>query len=281
VSVRVRDLLMRELGALRHEPIDKRIRARLGGATVVDTTRALLVWEPRRVVPQYAVPDEDVAAELRPAGAATDGTGADGMGVPAMGPAPILDGRPVLDPSIPFAHHSAEGEPFVVRGPDGAEAAAFRLAEGLDGYVVLDFDGFDAWLEEDEPNVGHPRDPFHRIEIVRSSRHVTVEAGGELVAESSRPSLLFEPPLPVRYYLPPEDVRLDRLPPSDTRTTCAYKGHARYLSLPGEPDVAWTYPSPLREAAEVTDRIAFFNERVDLRVDGELLGRPVTPWSPR
>ena len=147
--------------------------------------------------------------------------------------------------------------------------------------MLLDFDAFDAWYEEDERNVAHPRDPFHRIDIVHSSRHVRAELDGELLAESSSPYLLFEPPLPVRYYLAPEDVRTDLLRPSDTRTFCAYKGQASYWSLAGAEDVAWSYPEPLREAAEITDRIAFFNERVELVVDGQRLERPVTPWSRR
>jgi uncharacterized protein (DUF427 family) len=145
---------------------------------------------------------------------------------------------------------------------------------------VLDFKGFDAWYEEDERNLSHPRDPFHRIDIVHSSRHVRVESDGETLAESSRPYLLFETGLPVRYYLPPEDVRLDRLGASETSTACAYKGQASYWALDGR-DVAWYYPQPLREAAEITDRVAFFNEHVDIAVDGERLERPVTPWSKR
>lgn len=146
--------------------------------------------------------------------------------------------------------------------------------------MIVDFDGFDAWYEEDERNLGHPRDPFHRIDIVHSSRHVRVERNGVLLAESSRPHLLFEPPLPVRYYLPAEDVRAE-LDPSEKRTFCAYKGEASYLSVEGEADVAWIYRAPLREAAELTNRVAFFNERVDIAVDGTPLERPVTPWSAR
>ena len=264
---------MRELESLRHEPTDKRIRATLGDATVVDSRRAVLVWEPRRVVPSYAVPAGDVAAELVPGDAAP----ADAAAIRA----PMLGDRTVYDPSVPFAVHTTPGEPLAVRS-GGREAAAFRLADAsLDGYVVLDFGAFDAWYEEDERNVGHPRDPFHRIDVVHSSRHVQVALGGEVLAESTRPYMLFESPLPVRYYLPPEDVRTDLLVPSDTRTFCAYKGQATYWSLPDAPDVAWSYPQPLREAAEVTDRIAFFDERVDLVVDGEALARPVTPWSRR
>ena len=277
MSTRLRDVLMQELGVLRHEPIDKRIRATLGGSTVVDSTRAMLVWEPKRVVPTYAVPEEDVRAEVVPAG---ETSAADGVGIPAMG-APRLGSVPVLDPSVPFAVRSTEGEPLAVRA-GGREAEAFRATDpDLDGYVIVDFDGFDEWFEEDERNVGHPRDPFHRIDIVHGSRHVVVELDGEVLAESSAPYLLFEPPIPVRYYLPAEDVRTDLLRPSDTRTFCAYKGEASYLSYGEAADLAWTYPAPLREAAEVTDRIAFFNERADVVVDGARLERPITPWSPR
>ena len=272
---RLRDILMGQLGALRWEPTDKRIRAMAGDVTVVDTTRALLVWEPKRVVPSYAVPAADIAAEIV--------AGGDGAAAPEH--PPTLQGRPVYDPSVPFAVHTAPGEAVTLGG-----AAGFRPADPeLAGYVVLDFRAFDAWYEEDERNVSHPRDPFHRIDIVHSSRHVRVEAErsgdeasgrgrSETLAESSRPYLLFETSLPVRYYLAPEDVRMDRLAPSPTRTACAYKGEASYWALEGR-DVAWTYREPLREAAEVTDRVAFFNERVDIIVDGERLERPITPWS--
>jgi uncharacterized protein (DUF427 family) len=276
MTTRVRDLLMGRLDELRYEPIDKRIRGTFGDHAVVDSRRALLVWEPKRVVPSYAVPVADVDGELGPA----DGD----AGVAALeGDAPQLAGRPIYDPSIPFRVHTTAGEPIVVRarGTDRG-ADAFRPSDdALAGHLILDFDGFDAWYEEDERNVGHPRDPFHRIDIVHSSRHVRVERDGEVLAESSAPYLLFEPPLPVRYYLPAADVRSDLLRPSATRTFCAYKGEASYLSLDGEADVAWTYPAPLREAAEVTGRIAFFNEHVDIVVDGAPLERPITPWSRR
>ena len=279
MSTRLRDVLMQELGVLRHEPTEKRIRATLGGETVIDSTRAMLVWEARRVVPTYAVPEEDVRAEVAPAPAAAVAD-AETLGMPAMG-APRLGDRVVLDPSVPFAVRSTEGEPLVVRS-DGREAEAFRPADpDLAGYVIVDFDGFDEWFEEDERNVAHPRDPFHRVDIVHASRNVRVELDGEVLAESSAPYLLFEPPLPVRYYLPASDVRTDLLRPSDTRTFCAYKGQASYLSYGETADLAWTYPAPLREAAEVTGRIAFFNERADVVVDGARLERPITPWSPR
>src|SRR3954452_11726770 len=275
VSVRLRDLLMGELGALRYEPTQKRIRAELAGRTVIDTTRAMLVWEPKRIVPTYAVPAEDVEGGISaaPYGPAS--------GEPAIA-APQLLGRPVYDPSIPFAVHTTDGEPMTIRAAKGErEAAAFLTADpGLAGYLIVDFKAFDAWYEEDERNVAHPRDPFHRTDILHSSRRVRVERDGEVLAESSSPQLLFEPPLPVRYYLPADDVRMERLQPSATTSHCAYKGAASYWSLDGE-DVAWTYRQPLREAAEVTDRVAFFNESLDFIVNGVAQERPVTPWSRR
>jgi uncharacterized protein (DUF427 family) len=279
MSVRLRDVLMNELGALRYEPIEKRIRASLGDSTVLDSTRAMLVWEPKRVVPTYGVPVDDIRGEIR---AGTPGTPDPPPGIRAMG-APRLGDRVVFDPSIPFAVHTTDGEAVTIRAHDGHRAAAgFRPADAaLADYVLLDFDGFDDWYEEDERTVSHPRDPFHRIDILHSSRHVRVEREGVVLAESVRPYLLFEPPLPVRYYLATEDVRMEQLRPSASQTFCAYKGEASYFSTAEEDDVAWTYRRPLRDATEITGRIAFFNERVDLVVDGEVVERPITPWSRR
>lgn len=272
----VRDILMGSLGQLRYEPIDKRIRGLIGEQVVIDTDRALLVWEPKRIVPSYAVPAHELEGVVRTAGEA-----ASAGPTPANVAVPHLGNRPVYDPSVPFAVHTADGAALDLVLPGGERrAAAFRLADDtLSGYVIVDFDAFDEWFEEDERNLSHPRDPYHRIEIVHSSRSVRVERDGQLLAASSRPYLLFEAPLPVRYYLPPEDVDLGILRPSSTQTVCAYKGRASYWSLETENDIAWSYPEPLREAAEVTDRIAFFNERVDLVVNGTRLDRPITPWS--
>jgi uncharacterized protein (DUF427 family) len=225
------------------------------------------------VVPSYAVPAADVRGALEP----LDEAAPDADSVTP----PQLDGRPVLDPSIPFAVHTTAGDRLRIRAGESWVEGFRPHDEQLADHVVLDFASVDEWYEEDERNYGHPRDPYHRIDIVRSSRHVRVEVDGETLAETSRPRLLFEPPLPVRYYLAPEDVRTERLAPSDTRSFCAYKGEASYLSVAGHPDVAWSYPAPLREAAEVTGRIAFFNEAVDLVVDGARLERPITPWARR
>jgi uncharacterized protein (DUF427 family) len=280
MSRQMRALLASGLDDLRCEPIGKRIRAVLGGETVVDSTQAMLVWEPRRIVPSYAVPVGDVRAELSPAAAAAPGDTRD-AGVQL----PTLSRRPVLDPSVPFTGHTADGQVVDVRAlGQGREGAGFKPADpDLSGYVVLDFRAFDGWYEEDEANVSHPRDPFHRIDVLTSSRHVRLELDGQVLADSARPMLLFETMLPVRYYLAREDIRA-ALTPSDTRTYCAYKGQASYWSVTvgGQvsPDIAWTYQAPLHDAAQVSGRVAFFDERIDLVVDGERKERPITPWTP-
>jgi uncharacterized protein (DUF427 family) len=275
----MRSLLASGMDQLRYEPIGKRIRAVSAGETVVDSTRAVLVWEPRRIVPSYAVPAGDVRVELTPAAAGRAEPAEQGVRMPG------LSSRPVLDPSVPFSVHSTDGRPVDVRagGQDRPGAGFLPADPDLSGYVVLDFRAFDSWYEEDEVNVAHPRDPFHRIDVLPSSRQVRVELDGQVIAESARPMLLFETSLPVRYYLPPEDIRAT-LTPTGTRTYCAYKGQAAYWSaaVGGHvvPDIAWTYHEPLHDAQRVGGLVSFFNERVDVIVDGQRAERPVTPWSP-
>ena len=147
MSTLVRHSLMSRLAGLRHEPTAKRIRAMRGDRTAMDPTRAVLLWEPRRVVASWAVPAEDMAAALVAGKPAT--RGADDVGYLL----PDVSRRPVLDPSIPFAVHTAEGEVVDIHlGPEVRAGAGLRLADpDLDGYVVLDFDAFDSWWEEDEP----------------------------------------------------------------------------------------------------------------------------------
>jgi uncharacterized protein (DUF427 family) len=250
VSTRVRDAMRQRIKELRHEPIDKRIRATLGGETVVDSTGALLAWEPRRVTPLYAVPVEDVRGELVLSGAE-----------------PVTSDAPFLHPGIPFAAHSTEGESLDVRvAGTTLEAAAFRPAdEDLAGHVLLDYDAFDEWYEEDEAVFSHPRDPYHRVDTRRSTRHVRIELDGELVAESDRPLLLFETSIPKRIYLPREDVVAD-LVPGDRRTACPYKGRASHWSVGDHANVAWSYEDPLEEAVAIRGMVAFYDDRVDVQL---------------
>jgi uncharacterized protein (DUF427 family) len=274
MSTRVHDA---PLPRLRHEPTAKRVRATLGGEVVLDSTRAVLVWEPRRIIPAYAVRDEDLRAELAPAPPAAAPAGSHGFTFP--------NGVHILEPSVPFAVHTADGEALRVRAAGQVRhGAAFRPADpDLDGLVLLDTAAFDAWFEEDEPVIGHARDPFHRLDIVPGSRTVRVELDGVVLAESNRAQLLFEGTiLPVRAYLPPADIRIP-LRPSPTRTRCPYKGEAAYWSVDVHGrtvgDIAWSYETPRAEAAQLAGLVAFFNERIDLSFDGEVEERPRTPWS--
>jgi uncharacterized protein (DUF427 family) len=148
----------------------------------------------------------------------------------------------------------------------------------LEGYVSFPRNAV-TWFDEDDEAPGHPRDPFHRIDVHGSSRHVRISVDGDVVAESSSPVLLFETGLPMRIYLDPADVRTDLLTPTDTRTLCPYKGWASYWTLGEHEDIAWAYEDPLPDVAPIKDRIAFFDEKVDVEVDGERLERPKTPWS--
>jgi uncharacterized protein (DUF427 family) len=248
---------LRDLSQLRYAATSKRIRVRLDGETVADTRDAFLVWEPKRVVPEYAVPAADLSLEL---------TERDPVAAPD-------DVGPVLPP-YHLDWHTVPGRSL----HHGDREVAFRPDEpALGGRVILHWPSFD-WIEEDDPVVVHPHDPFKRIDILASDRHVRVEVNGVTLAESTRPKALYETSLPTRWYLPREDVRMDLLTPSQTRTGCAYKGFASYLSAEGAPDVAWYYAEPLHEALPVKDMISFWRA-AEVYVDGERVatGMPGEP----
>jgi uncharacterized protein (DUF427 family) len=245
-------------GRVRLEPGTKRVRAFLGGAVVADTTRPILVWEVP-YYPAYYVPLADVRAELEE------------------------DGGSVRSPS------RGDGRTHTVRaGGREARGAALRYPDSpiaeLRDLVRLDWDAMDAWFEEDEEVFTHPRNPYTRVDILASSRHVRIEVAGVTVAESTSPRLLFETGLPVRYYLPKPHVRLDLLLPTDTVSHCPYKGQAQWWSVrtpDGEilADLAWAYRTPLPESQKIAGLIAFYDEKVDVEVDGVRQERPVTKFS--
>ncbi|MDP9982361.1 uncharacterized protein (DUF427 family) [Pseudarthrobacter oxydans] len=277
MATRLSTVLLGAFPELRYEPTAKRVRASLDGTAVVDTVQAYLIWEPRRITPIYAVPEQELLAELAS---------------PAL-PAASVEEHPVairkgaaptsLDPSTSFGKHTtAGGELDVVTPAATAPRAAFRPEDpDLAGYVILDFKAFD-WLEDDEEIIGHPRDPFHRVDIRASSVEVQVALDGVTLASTNGAQLLYETLLPVRYYIPPADVRLDLLEESPKRTVCPYKGQASYWSYPDSAEgrnLAWSYDRRYLDAAQIHGLISFFNERVDLTVDGVLQPRPVTPWS--
>lgn len=153
----------------------------------------------------------------------------------------------------------------------------------IEGFVAFKWKQMDAWFEEDEQVFTHPRDPFVRLDTIQSSRHVRVVINGETVAETSRPVLLFETGLPVRYYIPKVDVRMDLLQPSKTHSECPYKGVASYYSVNvGDQlaeDVVWYYPFPYPEMSKIQNLLAFYNEKVELYVNGQKEEKPKTRWS--
>lgn len=252
----MKNRMAQAFGLLRYEHIERRLRGVSGGVDVVDTKRARVVWEPRRVVPTYAVPASDLRAELVPAESDPDPGG-------------------ILSPNNPFAVHTAPGSAFdVVFGDQTLSKAAFRYQDDdLADYVGVDFDAFDHWYEEDAERISHPRDPYHRVDVLPSSRHVRIEHEGVVLAESSRPTLVCETFLPTRFYVPREDV-VATAEPSDKRTTCAYKGRATYLTVGGLANIAWTYAEPLDGVTPLTGLVAFYDDVLDVYLDGELRTRP-------
>ncbi|MFD7246652.1 DUF427 domain-containing protein [Streptomyces massasporeus] len=243
------------------EPSERWVRGRKGDVTVVDSRHPVLVWEPHLPVPQYAFPREDVRMDLlRPAEHPPTGT---------------HTGSQI------FYDLHASDEPVM-------NAAWTFPADDLAGHIAFEWfrrwdSGLDHWYEEEEEIFVHPRDPHKRVDALVSSRHVQVGIAGTLVADTVSPVLLFETSLPTRYYIPRDDVRLDLFEPTDHRTACPYKGRARYWTWRGEGDVPrnvlWSYPDPLPAVAVVRELFAFYNEAVDITVDGQGLERPVTPFT--
>jgi uncharacterized protein (DUF427 family) len=242
------------------EPTPRRVRVIFNGETIADSKRAVLLRETGHL-PVYYFPPEDVRSDL-------------------------------LEPTDQHTRCPFKGDAsyWTIRvGDRVAENAMWGYLdplagrEDIRGYRAFYWERMDAWYEEDEQVFKHPRDPYHRVDVVQSSRHVQVEIGGQTVADSRQPRLLFETNLPTRYYLPVEDVRMDLLEPTQTVSVCPYKGTASYWRLRGDPsgrDVAWSYQDPIPESPKIRGLIAFFNERVDaLNVDDERQDKPRTPWA--
>jgi uncharacterized protein (DUF427 family) len=237
------------------ERAPRRVRAFLGGSLVVDTRAALYVWEWPNY-PQYYIPLTDVRADL------------------------LVDEARESRSTRGTARHFGLRVGEVDR-PRAATLFGPDSLPGLDGRVRFEWDHLDAWYEEDEEAFVHPRNPYTRVDPLPSSRHVRVTLDGTLLADSNAPVLLFETGLPTRYYLRPTDVDFDHLRPSDTVTECPYKGRtSRYYSIDTHRgsylDLAWSYHFPTAACQAIAGLIAFYNERVDIDVDGVRQPRPVT-----
>jgi uncharacterized protein (DUF427 family) len=229
----------------------KRVRAVFDGRTVADSLRAGLVLETGHM-PVYYFPREDVRMDL-------------------------------LERSDHRSHcpHKGDASYWTLKaGGRGAQNAAWSYEEpfaemaSIKGRIAFYWDKVDHWFEEDEEIFGHARDPHHRVDVRPSTRRVRVIVAGETVASTGRALFLFETGLPTRYYIPPEDVRMELLTPSPTKSVCPYKGQASYWSARiGDrtvKDAAWVYPDPLPEWPRIKDHLCFYPEKVEqMEVEGE------------
>ena len=235
------------------EPVPRRVRGLIGGNVVFDTRRALYVWE-WRAYPQFSIPIED-----------------------------LVDGSLVDDHHT--EHHGAGSarRHTLLAGTEVREGAAWvwdtDAPKSLQGTVRFEWDALDSWFEEDEPVFAHPRSPYSRVDALRSSSSVRVEVDGVVLADAPNCVKLFETGLPTRYYVERMYVDWTRLRHSDTVSQCPYKGTtSEYWSFDGEngahEDIAWGYNFPTIHATRIAGLVAFYNEHVDLYVDGVLLPRP-------
>ena len=243
------------------EPSPRRVRVKFNKEWIADSTDARLLFETRHL-PVYYFPRRDVRMDLlRPTNHHTF--------CPYKGEASYW--------TIAAGGRSAENAVWGYPDP-------FEEVSEISDFLAFYWDRVDHWYEEDEEIFVHARDPYKRVDVCQSSRRVEVMLGGEKVADTRRARFLFETRLPTRYYIPPEDVRMDLLLPSDKSTACPYKGRARYYSvrLGGtlHEDIVWSYPEPIVECPKIKGLLAFFNEKVDeIRVDGVAVPRALTPWS--
>jgi uncharacterized protein (DUF427 family) len=242
------------------EPVPRRIRAFAGNEKVLDTTRALYVWEWPNY-PQYYIPMADVRRGLLDPEWHTQQTG-----------------RGVVE-----SYGLRIGD---LHRPQAARVVVESPIAGLTGTVRFDWAAIDAWFEEDEQVFVHPRSPYTRVDALRSNRPVRVELDGVVLADAGSSVMVFETGLPTRYYLSRTEVDFAHLIPTGTVTACPYKGTTSgYWSVQAggttHPDLAWSYDFPTRQLLPIAGLIAFYNEKVDITLDGQRLDRPQTHFFPK
>jgi uncharacterized protein (DUF427 family) len=226
--------------ALRVENSGRWVRGYVGGTAVIDSKHVRVAYGARRLA-TYFFPTSDVRMDL-------------------------------LTPS-----KEENGEQKYTLSVDGVtveDIAWTSTAPELKDLIGFEWRKVERWYEEDDEVFVHPRDPYHRVDVMNSSRHIKVVIDGQTVAETQQPRLLFETGLRTRYYIPKVDVRMDLLEPTPTSTACPYKGNAVYWSARlGEKtftDIVWSYPFPTLESAKIQNMLSFYNEKVEIYVDGEL-----------
>ncbi|HZX56612.1 MAG TPA: DUF427 domain-containing protein [Ilumatobacteraceae bacterium] len=246
---------------IRLEPNHRRLRALVDGVVIADTTASVYLFETGHL-PVYYLPKSHIRFDL-------------------------------LEHTDHSTHCPYKGDAeywSIVVGDRRIDDAVWSYpsplpdAPDLSAYAAFYWNKIDNWFEEDEEVFVHARDPYHRVDALRSSRHVEVRVNGETVADTTRPTLLFETGLPTRYYIPKLDVRMDLLRSSPLTTACPYKGTANYYSVaaPGADvieNVVWFYRTPIPQIPTIENMVCFFNEKVDIVVDGDLQERPRTSWS--
>jgi uncharacterized protein (DUF427 family) len=243
----------------RIEPAPRRVRAILAGRTIFDTTAARYVWE-IPYYPQYYIPVEDIDARF----------------LHDEGHEQHLKRGTARRYGLRVGHEDRPGSVRIF-GPD----AAGEIADT----ARFEWDALDAWFEEDEQVFVHPRNPYVRVDALPSRRHIRVELEGQLLADSRAPVLVFETGLLTRYYINRSEVAFEQLIRTDTQTACPYKGvTSDYWSLRAEgrrsdryEDIAWSYSFPTRQVLPIAGLVAFYNEKVDIEVDGVALPRARTP----
>ena len=243
-------------------PTARWVRVQFGGEYVADSKRVLLIRQAGKL-PEYAFHPDDINIELL-----------ESVSEPENDP---HNGR------LTFYNVKAAGGAVAEHAAWAYDAPPAERDE-LQGYIGFKWNKMDHWYEESEEVSVHPRDPYKRVDAMPSSRHVRAEMDGVTVADSRNPTILFETGLPVRYCLPPENVNMEYLEATSDHTRCPYKGLASYwlVTVNGNElrNLVWGYPDPIPEAPKIKKNLlCFFNEKVDIYVDGDLQERPLSPWS--
>ena len=248
---------MYDIGTYTTRPSPRRVRTYFNGELVGDSRKMVLFFEPP--YPNYYFPKTDVRMDL--------------LEESVTRVADDPRGEKVFW-HLKVGDKAAENAAFTHHNPPNPEQA------DLDDYITFDWRTMDHWFEEDDEIYVHPRDPYHRIDTVHSSRHIAVSVDGAKVADTRRPVLLSETGFPTRYYIPRQDVRVDLLEKTETVTRCPYKGIAETFAVRTDDrvhkDFAWSYPAPIPECPKIEGLICFYNEVVDIVEDGVALERPQT-----
>lgn len=231
------------------------IRVKFNGLTIADSKDVLILHE-RGKLPVYYFPEKDVRTDVL---FSSDQTSR----CPLKGNASYW--------TIKVGDRVSENAVWSYQNP-------LPKNREIKGYYAFYWQKVDAWFEEEEEIFVHPRDPYKRVDAIQSSRSIKIVLDGITLAESRRPVIVFETGVPVRYYLPKEDVDKEILEPSDLKTQCPYKGIASYWNVivngKKYDDLVWSYVNPIPEIPKIARLLAFYNERVEIYVDGDLEKEP-------